>query len=132
MTYGDGVISSDIAASIAFHKKHGRKATMTAVRNPARFGAAEIDGETVTRFVEKPMGGEGRVNGGYFVLEKSVLDLIAADETSWEKEPMEALATQGELMAWHCDGFWQPMDTLRDRRLLEDMWTQGRAPWKSW
>jgi len=132
MTYGDGVISADIAASIAFHKKHGRKATMTAVHNPARFGAAEIDGDRVARFVEKPLGAEGRVNGGYFVLEKQALDLIAADETSWEKEPMEALAAQGELMAWQHDGFWQPMDTLRDRRLLEDLWAENRAPWKRW
>jgi len=82
--------------------------------------------------VEKPVGGDGRINGGYFVLEKSVLDLIAGDDTSWEREPMEALALQGELRAWHHDGFWQPMDTLRDRRLLEELWVENRAPWKSW
>ena len=130
MTYGDGVIGADIADIIAFHKAQGRKATMTAVRMAARFGAAEITGNLVTNFVEKPVGGEGRINGGYFVLEKSVLDLIADDDTSWEKEPLEALARQGELTAFHHDGFWQPMDTLRDRRLLEDLWTQGKAPWQ--
>jgi len=132
MTYGDGLINSDIAASIAFHRRHRRKATMTAVHNPARFGAAEITGDKVTRFVEKPVGGDGRINGGYFVLEKSVLDLIAGDDTSWERDPMEALALEGELFAWQHDGFWQPMDTLRDRRLLEELWAENRAPWKVW
>jgi glucose-1-phosphate cytidylyltransferase len=130
MTYGDGVIGADIADIIAFHKAQGRKATMTAVRMAARFGAAEITGDRVTNFVEKPVGGEGRINGGYFVLEKSVLDLIEDDDTFWEKEPLEALARQGELAAYRHDGFWQPMDTLRDRRLLEDLWAEGNAPWK--
>src|SRR6185312_14200245 len=114
---GDGVSDLDIQASIAFHKKHGRKATMAAVRMAARFGAAEISDGLVTRFVEKPVGGEGRINGGYFVLEKSVLDLISGDDTSWEKEPMDALVRQHELAGDPHDGFWQPMDTLRDRRL---------------
>jgi glucose-1-phosphate cytidylyltransferase len=130
MTYGDGVIGADIADIIAFHKAQGRKATMTAVGMAARFGAAEITGDRVTNFVEKPVGGEGRINGGYFVLEKSVLDLIEDDDTFWEKEPLEALARQGELAAYRHDGFWQPMDTLRDRRLLEDLWAEGNAPWK--
>jgi glucose-1-phosphate cytidylyltransferase len=132
MTYGDGVIDANIADIIAFHKSQHCQATMTAVRMAARFGAAEISGNRVTNFVEKPVDGEGRINGGFFVLEKSVLDLVADDDTFWEKEPLEALARQGQLAAYHHDGFWQPMDTLRDRRLLEDLWEQGKAPWKRW
>lgn len=132
LTYGDGVIAADISEIVAFHKAHGCKATMTAVRMPPRFGAAEIADHKVTRFLEKPVDAEGRVNGGFFVLEKSVLDLIAGDDTAWEREPLETLAKRGELAAFTYDGFWQPMDTLRDRRLLEDLWAKGNAPWRVW
>lgn len=132
LTYGDGVIDADISDIVAFHKAQARKATMTAVRMPARFGAAEIFDHKVTRFLEKPVESEGHINGGYFVLDKSVLELIAGDETILEREPLEALANSGELTAFTHDGFWQPMDTLRDRRVLEDLWATGRAPWKVW
>jgi glucose-1-phosphate cytidylyltransferase len=132
MTYGDGLIDLNLREVIGFHMACGRKATMTAVRAPARFGAAEIVDGLVRKFVEKPLGGEGRINGGYFVLEKSALDSIAGDETMWEREPLEALAAEGELVAYEHNGFWQPMDTLRDRRQLEELWESGNAPWKRW
>lgn len=132
MTYGDGVGSVDIAASIAFHKQHGKLATMTAVQPPGRFGALEIDGTSVKSFLEKPQGDGGWINGGFFVLNPKVLDLIASDATLWEKEPLESLAQQGQLESFFHSGFWRPMDTLRDKTTLEDLWASGKAPWKSW
>jgi glucose-1-phosphate cytidylyltransferase len=132
MTYGDGVADIDLGALIAFHRAHGRAATLTAVRPPGRFGAVAIEGDSVTRFVEKPEGDGGWINGGFFVLEPSVLDLIAGDETVWEREPLETLAATGELRAFRHAGFWQPMDTLRDKAVLEAAWASGRAPWAVW
>jgi glucose-1-phosphate cytidylyltransferase len=132
MTYGDGVGSVDIAASIAFHKQHGKFATMTAVQPPGRFGAFELDGTTVKSFIEKPQGDGGWINGGFFVLSPKVLDLIESDGTFWEREPLESLAKQGELEAFFHSGFWRPMDTLRDKTILEELWASGKAPWKSW
>jgi glucose-1-phosphate cytidylyltransferase len=132
MTYGDGVSDIDIRALVAFHRAHGKLATITAVRPPARFGALELDGERVSGFTEKPQTGEGWINGGFFVLEPAVLELIASDETLWELEPLNALASKGELMAFRHDGFWQPMDTLREKKVLEDLWRSGQAPWKRW
>ncbi|MCW1429341.1 glucose-1-phosphate cytidylyltransferase [Novosphingobium sp. JCM 18896] len=131
MTYGDGVSSVDVTAQLAFHKAHGRKSTITAVAPPGRFGALEFDGDKVTAFREKPAGDGGLINGGFFVLEPSVIDLIDAPETLWEKEPMETLAASGEMVAWRHEGFWQPMDTLRDKQNLEQLWQDG-APWKIW
>jgi glucose-1-phosphate cytidylyltransferase len=131
MTYGDGVSDVDIGALIAFHERHGRKATVTAVTPLARFGALEMVGDAVTHFVEKPHNEAGYINGGYFVLKPSVLDLIEGDDTIFEKGPLEALAANGDLMAFRHDGFWQPMDTLRDKDHLEELWAAG-APWKSW
>ena len=130
MTYGDAVSTVDIRASIAFHEAHGKQATVTAVSPAARFGALEMDGDCVRGFREKPRGDGQLINGGFFVLEPSVIDLIAGDATTWEREPMEHLAASGELMAFRHDGFWQPMDTLRDKRLLEELWDAGRAPWR--
>ena len=132
MTYGDGVSNTDISASINFHKKHGKLATVTAVRPLARFGSLDIQGGQVKRFVEKPMTEGGLINGGFFVLSPKVIDYIDADETLWEKEPLENLARDQQLMAFEHHGFWQPMDTLRDRMHLEDMWANGDAPWKIW
>jgi glucose-1-phosphate cytidylyltransferase len=130
-TYGDGVANVDVTAQLAFHRSHGRKATITAVAPPGRFGALEFDGDNVTSFREKPAGDGGLINGGFFVLEPSVVDLIEAPETLWEREPMEQLAADGDLVAWRHDGFWQPMDTLRDKQHLEQLWQDG-APWKTW
>ena len=132
MTYGDGVGSVDIGASIAFHKQHGKLATMTAVQPPGRFGALELDGTSVKSFIEKPQGDGGWINGGFFILSPKVLDLIAADATVWEKEPLESLAKQGQLESFFHSGFWRPMDTLRDKSVLEDLWASGKAPWKNW
>jgi len=132
MTYGDGVGSVDIGASIAFHKQHGKLATMTAVQPPGRFGALELDGTSVKSFIEKPQGDGGWINGGFFVLSPKVLDLIAADATVWEKEPLESLANRGQLESFFHSGFWRPMDTLRDKSVLEDLWASGKAPWKNW
>jgi len=132
MTYGDGVGSVDIAASIAFHKSHGKLATMTAVQPPGRFGALELDGTAVKSFIEKPQGDGGWINGGFFVLNPRVIDFIDSDETYWEREPLEALAKQGELEAFFHSGFWRPMDTLRDKAILEQLWANGNAPWKNW
>lgn len=129
MTYGDGVSDVNIAASIEFHKRRGFEATMTAVRPPTRFGAAVVENEQVRSFSEKPVGGEGFINGGFFVLERSVLDLIAGDQVVWEHGPMETLARRGSLGAYVHTGFWHPMDTLRDRRYLEQLWNSGGAPW---
>jgi glucose-1-phosphate cytidylyltransferase len=132
MTYGDGLSDIDIAAEIAFHRKHGLKATVACVRPPARFGSIVMDGMKVTAFEEKPQTESGLINGGFFVLNPSVLDLIKDDSTLWEREPMEKLAASGELVAWRHDGFWQPMDTLRDKQQLTNLWATGAAPWKVW
>jgi glucose-1-phosphate cytidylyltransferase len=131
-TYGDGLSSIDIAGTIAFHKAHGRQATVSAVRPPARFGALRFDGDDVTGFVEKPVGEGGFINGGFFVLSPKVIDRIAGDETSWEDEPLAGLAEAGQLKAWFHEGFWQPMDTLRDKIQLENLWQSGSPPWKVW
>ncbi|MEO8813497.1 MAG: glucose-1-phosphate cytidylyltransferase [Caulobacteraceae bacterium] len=131
-TYGDGVGDIDIAGLIAFHKSHGRRATLTAVAPPGRFGSLEFDGDLISHFREKPAGDGGKVNGGFFVAEPSVLDLIDGPGTIWEREPLERLSAAGELAAWHHDGFWAAMDTLRDKIVLEEMWTAGAAPWKIW
>ena len=132
MTYGDGVGSVDISAAIAFHAKHGKLATMTAVQPPGRFGALDIDGTQVNLFLEKPQGDGGWINGGFFVLKPEVLDLVDGDATLWEKGPLETLAKQGQLQAFFHTGFWQPMDTLRDKNHLDELWASGSAPWKSW
>ena len=132
MTYGDGLSNIDLHALFAFHRAHGRLATVTAVRPPARFGGIELDGDQVARFSEKSQISEGWINGGFFVLEPGVLDYIAGSDTYWEREPLERLAQNGQLMAFRHDSFWQPMDTLRDKRYLESLWTSGRAPWKVW
>ena len=131
-TYGDGVADIDIAALVAFHRAHGRRATITAVAPPGRFGALEFDGDQVRGFQEKPAGDGGRINGGFFVLDPGVIDLIDAPETTWEAAPLETLATGGELVAYRHNGFWQPMDTLRDKLHLEELWNSGQAPWKLW
>ncbi|MEJ7925888.1 glucose-1-phosphate cytidylyltransferase [Sphingobium sp. AN641] len=130
-TYGDGVASVDIGALVDFHKTHGRKATITAVAPPGRFGALQFDGDCVTSFLEKPDGDGGLINGGFFVADPSVLDLIEGPETVWEQGPLERLAADGDLVAFRHDGFWQPMDTLRDKIHLEELWAAG-APWKQW
>jgi len=132
MTYGDGVGAINIAGGIEFHRSHGKLATVTAVLPMARFGALITQGDRVERFEEKPPGDGNFVNGGFFVLSPKVIDLITDDATIWEREPMESLAKSGNLMAFHHDGFWQPMDTLRDRQTLNDLWHAGRAPWKMW
>jgi len=132
MTFGDGVCDLSITDLIAFHEKHGKLATMTAVRPPARYGHVELDGEAVSTFSEKPQAREGWINGGFFVLERGVLDYIDGDSTSFQREPMERLARDGQLMAFKHDGFWQCMDTLRDKDLLQEMWESGSAPWKTW
>ncbi len=132
-TYGDGVSDVDISALILFHQTHGLKATLTATYPPGRFGALEIDNNSlITAFKEKPKGEGGLINGGFFVLSPSVIELIADDQTIWEREPLEALATAGQLKAFEHDGFWQPMDTLRDKILLEELWKSDTAPWKVW
>jgi glucose-1-phosphate cytidylyltransferase len=131
-TYGDGVSNVDISASIAFHKAHGKQATVTAVLPPGRFGVLSMDGDKVKGFVEKPRGEGGFINGGFFVLSPQVLDLIEGDGTSWEQEPMGKLAGSDNLRAYEHHGFWQPMDTLREKNMLEDLWASGKAPWKTW
>jgi glucose-1-phosphate cytidylyltransferase len=134
MTYGDGVGDIDIGRLVESHRAHGRMATVTAVRPPSRFGGMTIDASSgrVTEFREKPQTGEGWINGGFFVLEPAVLDYIGGDDTPWELEPLERLAAQGDLVAYRHDGFWLPMDSLRDKRTLEAMWQSGTAPWKVW
>lgn len=132
LTYGDGVADMDIAAEVAFHKNHGKQATVAGVIPPGRYGVLEMDGQAVRRFTEKPPGDQGRINGGFFVLNPSVLDLIDGPSTSFEAEPLGKLAKTGELMAWQHDGFWHPMDTLRDKNHLEGLWSAGNAPWKLW
>jgi len=131
-TYGDGVADIDISAEIVFHNQHGKLATVVAVQPPGRYGALERSGNQVTGFIEKPRGDGGLINGGFFVLSPKVLDYIDGDQTSWEGAPLTQLAEQGELMAFEHTGFWQPMDTLRDKNQLEDLWSTGKAPWKNW
>lgn len=132
MTYGDGVSNVDIGASVAFHKAHGLQATLTATYPPGRFGALDLQGDLVNSFKEKPKGDGGMINGGFFVLSPKVLKLIEGDSTVWEQKPLERLAESGQLAAFQHHGFWQPMDTLRDRTYLEDLWASGKAPWKVW
>lgn len=132
MTYGDGVSDVDISALIAFHKTNGLEATLTAVRPPGRYGATVIEGDQVTRFEEKPAGDGGRINGGFFVLNPSVLDRIDGDAMPFELDPLTGLARDGQLGAFIHDGFWQPMDTLRDKTQLEALWASGNPPWKTW
>jgi glucose-1-phosphate cytidylyltransferase len=132
VTYGDGVGNIDIGKLLAFHRSHGKAATVTAVRPPSRFGGLEIEGGRVARFAEKPQTGEGWINGGFFVFEPSVLSHFESDATVLESAPLERLAKDGQLMAYEHEGFWQPMDTLRDKRLLDELWASGNAPWKIW
>lgn len=131
-TYGDGVGDIDISASLAFHRAHGKKATLTATYPPGRFGALDIQNGQVLNFKEKPKGDGAMINGGFFVLSPKVLEHIEDDATTWEQTPLMKLAEEGELMAFEHQGFWQPMDTLRDKHLLESLWESGTAPWKSW
>ena len=131
-TYGDGVADVDISAEIAFHRQHGKLATVVSVQPPGRYGALEKSGNQVTGFIEKPRGDGGLINGGFFVLSPKVLGLIAGDQTTWESEPLTQLAAKGELMAFEHNGFWQPMDTLREKNLLEELWNSGKVPWKIW
>jgi glucose-1-phosphate cytidylyltransferase len=131
-TYGDGLANVDIRKLVTFHKAHGKLATITAVRPPGRYGALELVGNAVSRFVEKPQGDRGLINGGFFVLSPDVINYIDGDETSWERNPLQSLASEGQLMAYQHDGFWQPMDTLREKNMLEVLWSEGNAPWKVW
>ena len=133
MTYGDGVADVDLKALVATHRAHGRAATVTAVQPAGRFGVLDLaDDGAVTAFREKPQDEIGWINGGFFVLEPSVIDLIAGDDTVWEREPLESLADAGDLHAYRHRGFWQPVDTLREKRLLESLWDSGKAPWRTW
>ena len=132
LTYGDGLCDVDIAAAVAFHQSHGKQATLTAVVPPGRYGALDMSGDRIDRFIEKPPGDNALINGGFFVLEPAVIDRIAGDATSWEMQPLSGLASDGQLMAYRHRGFWQPMDTLRDKHQLEAMWAGGKAPWKVW
>lgn len=131
-TYGDGVGDVDIAATIAFHKAHGKLATMTATFPPGRFGAISMEGDIIRSFEEKPRGDGAMINGGFFVLSPKVIDRVKGDESIWEQEPLRSLATDGELVAYRHTGFWQPMDTLRDKQKLQELWESGKAPWKVW
>ena len=132
MTWGDGVSNVDLERLATFHRSHGKLATLTAVRPPARFGRIDLDGDRVAEFSEKPQAGEGWINGAFFVLEPGVMDYIAGDDMPFEREPLERLARDGQLMAYRHEGFWQCMDTVRDRQLLEQLWQRGEAPWKTW
>ena len=132
VTYGDGVANVDISALVDFHNQHGRLVTVTAVHPPARFGRLELDGDSVVRFGEKPQAEGGWINGGFFVLSRPALSYIDGDESIWERGPLERLAADGELRAFFHSGFWQPMDTIRERTILEDLWRTGSAPWKVW
>jgi glucose-1-phosphate cytidylyltransferase len=132
LTYGDGVANVDITALVAFHRAHGKLATVTSIVPPGRYGALETDGSRVLRFTEKPPGDNARINGGFFVLDHAVLAHIAGDDTSFEREPLEDLAHAGQLMAYRHDDFWYAMDTLRDKNHLEALWESGHAPWKVW
>jgi glucose-1-phosphate cytidylyltransferase len=131
-TYGDGVSDVDIRATIAFHQSHGKAATVTATRPPGRFGALHVRKRRVMKFTEKPKGDGALINGGFFVLSPKVFEQLFDDSTIWEQEPLARLAQNGELMAFEHDGFWQPMDTLRDKIMLEELWASGKAPWKTW
>ena len=132
LTYGDGVGNVDITASIAFHKAHGLLSTMTVTQPPGRFGVVEMDGDRVTEFQEKPHGESGWINAGFFVLSPKVIDYIDGDDAIWEREPMERLAAAGQMCAWRHHDFWRPMDALRDKVVLEQIWSSGKAPWKVW
>ena len=132
MTYGDGVSDVDITELLAFHKSHGKQATLTATYPPGRFGALNFEGNQITEFKEKPKGDGAMINGGFFVLSPKVLDRITGDDCIWEQDPLMGLASDGQLMAYKHEGFWQPMDTLRDKIHLEELWEEGRAPWKTW
>jgi glucose-1-phosphate cytidylyltransferase len=132
MTYGDGLSDIDLLKSLRFHEKHGKLATVTAVQPPGRYGVLNINDGKVTSFLEKPTNKESLINGGFFVLSPKCLDLIEGDSTVWEKEPLEKLTQMGQLMAYEHLGFWQSMDTLRDKNLLDDLWATGKAPWKKW
>jgi glucose-1-phosphate cytidylyltransferase len=132
MTYGDGVGNVDVAASVSDHKESGKIATVTAVQPAGRFGMLDIEGNSVVGFIEKPEGDGGWINGGFFVLDPSVFDLIEGDSTIWEREPLQRLASEGQLNAFHHRDFWQPMDTLRDKQYLEELWHGSNAPWKTW
>jgi len=131
-TYGDGVADVNVGDLIAFHQAEGRKATLTAVQPPGRFGSLAFERGRVLAFEEKPQGDGSWINGGFFVVDPSVLDLVDGDQCTWEQRPLQTLAESGQLSAYHHQGFWQPMDTLRDKNLLEELWQQGRAPWKVW
>ena len=131
-TYGDGVSDVDISAAIKFHEEHGKLATVTAVQPPGRYGALQLDGRKITGFMEKPRGDGGLINGGFFVLSPKCIDFIDDDNTSWEGQPLTRLAEMGEMMAYEHQGFWQPMDTLRDKNHLEELWSSGKADWKIW
>jgi glucose-1-phosphate cytidylyltransferase len=132
VTYGDGLADIDLSALLAYHRAHGRLATVTAVSPPARFGSLVLENDAVRRFSEKPHTGEGWINGGFFVFEPLVLDYMERDDMALEREPLERLAADGQLMAYRHTGFWHPMDTLRDKQLLESLWASGNAPWKIW
>lgn len=132
MTYGDGVSNVDITALLQFHRAHGKQATVTATQPPGRYGALNLDGNTVKSFMEKPVGDGGWINGGFFVLNPKVLNLVDGDDTIWERKPLESLAAADQLEAFFHRGFWQPMDTLRDKIHLEELWQSGKAPWKVW
>ncbi|MEO8097261.1 MAG: glucose-1-phosphate cytidylyltransferase [Acidobacteriota bacterium] len=132
LTWGDGVSDVDLDRLLAFHRSHGKLATLTAVRPPARFGHLEMDGNRIVEFSEKPQTKEGWINGAFFVLEPEIFDYIDGDATHWEREPMERLAAEGQLMAYRHDSFWQCMDTIRDKNLLEQLWNSNQAPWKTW
>lgn len=131
-TYGDGVSNVNISAAIEFHKSHGKAATLTATYPPGRFGALDIQGQQIKQFMEKPKGDGAMINGGFFVLTPRVLDYLENDATVWEQQPLQRLAADGQLMAYEHHGFWQPMDTLRDKTYLEELWAAGKAPWKTW
>jgi glucose-1-phosphate cytidylyltransferase len=132
-TYGDGLADVDITALVAHHRAQGRLATVTAVQPPGRYGALQLsEAYGVSGFQEKPQGDGSWINGGFFVLEPEVIDRIAGDETIWEQEPLKGLAADGQLTAYQHTGFWQPMDTLRDRQLLEELWSKEQAPWRAW
>jgi glucose-1-phosphate cytidylyltransferase len=131
-TYGDGVSDVNISESIEFHKKHGKDATLTSVYPPGRFGALDVQDNQIKRFTEKPKGDGALINGGFFVLSPKVLDRISGDDCTWEQGPLKGLAEDDNLMAFTHDGFWQPMDTLRDKVYLQELWEEGKAPWKTW
>jgi glucose-1-phosphate cytidylyltransferase len=132
LTWGDGVADIDLTKLLEFHRSHGKLATLTAVRPPARYGHLELDGDSITEFSEKPQTREGWINGAFFVLEPGVFDYIAGDDTQWEKEPLENLARDGQLKAYRHTSYWQCMDTLREKYILENVWNSGNAPWQVW